>query len=316
LSGAILVPLASEPKDIYEASGLGRDDHQPTRVADVAGGLLSAAKISKSEDGKDDLTSNTGPSVVDIDSEEDETPEPAGPSTQNTANVSHTPSVSEIQDIRVLSPTARGTDGQVDHSDVSDDATHSFSELSIHQQDDESEVTHKTDSRSPSPWQEIENAEAERHIAIATAWMIKRFGGEPCKLQFGTENSAGTSVTSSDTPNDSAEGAVSCASGGSTGSDNEPSTGSSASGLDTTSSMATPDRLGSKRARCSNGRAGGNEDDEPSGKRISLATSGEQLPRPRFACPYQKYDPFGSPFCFMASNKNPEGGAETFARIK
>ena len=36
----------------------------------------------------------------------------------------------------------------------------------------------------------------------------------------------------------------------------------------------------------------------------------------RFACPYQQFDPDGSPHCCTTSNKNPEGGAESFHRVK
>jgi len=300
---------------------------QSPNLAGVTASLRLAATMLKGAETAGKLTSNAESNVVDSDivdtpiSRVDDVPEPGESSTLDTLNVPDTPSPEEIEVIAASSQSVGDAVHQVgvDEGDESDEAAHRLSELSLdNQQDHESEPTQVADSRPSSPWQEIGNVETERPIAVATAWMIQRFGDQARELQDGTDNSLGTSVISSESSTDPAEGVVSCASGGSSGSESGSFVEASASGPNTAPSNAANNRPSSKRVRNSNSQGEGNDDndDEPSWKRISLATSQDRMLRLRFACPYQKFDPLGSPFCFMPSTKNPEGGADTFARIK
>jgi hypothetical protein len=162
--------------------------------------------------------------------------------------------------------------------------------------------------RVPSPWQEAGGKEFERSVAVSAWQIINRLGQEVCKVESET-----SLLVSSGSP----DGVIICASGNNSGSDSAPTDGD----LWSSGHLSLPagnQRSGSKRPRNGSDKAGDsdNEDERPSGKRTNLSAPEERLTRPRFACPYQKYDPLGSPFCCMPSTKNPEGGAGTFARIK
>jgi hypothetical protein len=60
------------------------------------------------------------------------------------------------------------------------------------------------------------------------------------------------------------------------------------------------------------------DEDAPGPKRPRKApvSSPKTSSRPRFACPYQKYDPTGCRFCCSPNARNPEGGAETISRLR
>ncbi|KAK4455374.1 hypothetical protein QBC34DRAFT_389806 [Podospora aff. communis PSN243] len=162
--------------------------------------------------------------------------------------------------------------------------------------------------RVPSPWQEIGSGDFERSVAVSAWQMINRLGHEVRRLE---------SETSSLGSSGSADGIIVEPSRNNSGSDSAPSDGD----LWPSGYQSFPvgnQRSGSKRPRNRSDQAGDsdNEDERPSGKRTNISALDERLTRSRFACPYQKYDPLGSPFCCMPSTKNPEGGADTFARIK
>ncbi|CAH0038862.1 unnamed protein product [Clonostachys rhizophaga] len=79
----------------------------------------------------------------------------------------------------------------------------------------------------------------------------------------------------------------------------------------------------SRTRRTSNEGPGRSDEDEannrppPPGQPISPPyDSLRQSKRPRYACPYNKWDPIGCQLCCMPSRKNPEGGAEGFSRVK
>jgi hypothetical protein len=79
----------------------------------------------------------------------------------------------------------------------------------------------------------------------------------------------------------------------------------------------------SRARRTSNEGPGRSDEDEannrppPPGQPISPPyDSLRQSKRPRYACPYNKWDPIGCQLCCMPSRKNPEGGAEGFSRVK
>ncbi|KAK0625875.1 hypothetical protein B0T14DRAFT_551274 [Immersiella caudata] len=174
--------------------------------------------------------------------------------------------------------------------------------------DEIEDVESSLDSRPPSPWQGIISREAEVSVAISAWQMINRLSNQVRGL--GTER--GWLV-----PSGVAGGVVSYASGSSSSSDSAVPVESNVRGS-SHSSAAANGRPSPKRGRDRNDEAGDsdNEDNGRSGKRANISAPEELLPRPRFACPYQKYDPLGTPFCCMPNTKNPEGGADTFPRIK
>ena len=63
---------------------------------------------------------------------------------------------------------------------------------------------------------------------------------------------------------------------------------------------------------------GGKDDDDDrlKNKRVKSFNQDYESARRRFACPYHKFDPVGSPFCCRPCPKNPQGGADNFSRIK
>ncbi|KAK4452738.1 hypothetical protein QBC34DRAFT_435571 [Podospora aff. communis PSN243] len=55
---------------------------------------------------------------------------------------------------------------------------------------------------------------------------------------------------------------------------------------------------------------------DPKRPRKTPVSSPTTSSRPRFACPYQKYDPTGCRFCCSPNARNPEGGVETISRLR
>ncbi|VUC36647.1 unnamed protein product [Clonostachys rosea] len=96
---------------------------------------------------------------------------------------------------------------------------------------------------------------------------------------------------------------------------------SQSSSMNRTSSRR--DTGASRPRRISNEGPGRGDEDEannrppPPGQPISPPYDTlRQSKRPRYACPYNKWDPIGCQLCCMPSRKNPEGGAEGFSRVK
>ena len=278
----------------------------PLRTHQASVSSIVVYKEKEEAKGGRNSTSDTGSSRVDISplidlAEQASELDSGSPRRQSVPEGPKRPTETSIKPIQ-LPQSESGIDGQTDGGEPASPEVDSG-----HQ--GETDSADSADSRAPSPWQEIGSPEAERSVAIATWWILNRLGGEARRLQPGAA-SPSSSV--------SAEGVVSCASGSGAGSDAASFTDADASSSHPASPAAGQAQPNSKRARDANDRAGEseNEDDRRNGKRINIAASDERLARPRFACPYQKYDPLGSPFCCMPNNKNPEGGADTFARIK
>ena len=168
-------------------------------------------------------------------------------------------------------------------------------------------------SRSPSPWQSADSAESDQALWSILIALHNGMDSPQSTIDGSPDNRGtnspvtpsamgNTTYTAADEPSSS----LPSSSGPTTSVSNNIGTGS------TTTGGKRMVRSGDTRRDSDDG-----DENEPNPKRLKPATPQERLPSPRrFACPYQKYDPFGSPFCLMASNKNPEGGANTFARVK
>ena len=170
--------------------------------------------------------------------------------------------------------------------------------------------------RSPSPWQAAGDAGPELSLTQALSPIVNSLGDEPnsrASIYTPTDNSETTKSPGAQPvegvttrPGGSGSGPSSCPTAELLGIvASNLATGSGSSGLSRT--------LGS---RDSAGDSGDGDEDEPIRKRPRPAAQETPLVRPRFACPYQKYDPLGAPYCCMQSGKNPRGGAETFTRVK
>lgn len=182
--------------------------------------------------------------------------------------------------------------------------------------DDISELDSPSDfSRSPSPWQTASPLRSHRTLYRALAWVKKRLDSEP-----GLQENEGKSPEPSRTASLSTPGGgglthhpVGCAAGGS------PTSASQSQAPQSSSSTTTSGPTGSKRTHnliSQDGDADDGEGNEPTRRRLGRTTPGQQPVRPRFACPYQKYDPLGSPKCCMPGPRNDTGGAETVSRVK
>ena len=185
-----------------------------------------------------------------------------------------------------------------------------FTDLTeVDDEDEHSVLNDGTISRSPSPWQVTNSAESEK-LLVQTLWRFVNVFNELANSQGDADSSPGNSGATSPVVL-SMDGARVHPSGSGSGSSSRPTfeIAGFATGTDFVRSKKA--RGGSDSARDSDG-----DEDEPNRKRPRLLTPESTSPRPRFACPYQKYDAMGSPFCYVRTNKNPEGGADTFSRVK
>ncbi|KAB5515514.1 hypothetical protein GE09DRAFT_1263286 [Coniochaeta sp. 2T2.1] len=167
--------------------------------------------------------------------------------------------------------------------------------------------------RSPSPWQDA--CSQDDGLIL---WLHNGVNDD-------IQSSQGCASTSDNSETDSqaadpVEGvttrpvgpASASASASGSGSGSPPATGLLVPDLTT---VTTTGLVGSKRP-IDERNPDDEDEDGPDPKRAKGTTAEPSFTRPRFACPYQKYDPLGSPFCCMPSSKNPQGGAETFPRVK
>ena len=169
-------------------------------------------------------------------------------------------------------------------------------------------------SRSPSPWQTCVNVESEQSFVRSLRQILSRFEVEIPASQASTDSSPEDSGVESSVALP-VGGARTLAAGSAAGSLLPPT--ALISGLDSNSAAAGAGLTGSKRSsREARGRGDDDGDGERARKRLRPSSPGQSLARPRLACPYQKHDPFGSPFCCMPCSKNPEGGAKDFSRVK
>lgn len=163
-------------------------------------------------------------------------------------------------------------------------------------------------SRSPSPWQTAYDLDTDQ-------WLIRYFIrdlGDQIPSSQTSSTSSPQNPEGNSPATDSIEGVVSHAPEPGSGPSPAAKTwypGGNLSGINDNRKRA---RNPSDPTRDSDG---GDEQD-PNAKRLKPATSEGPLLRLRFACPYQRVDTADSPFCCAPSNKNPEGGAETFSHIK
>lgn len=176
----------------------------------------------------------------------------------------------------------------------------------------------EADSRTPSPWQAAGSVEAEQFLARSLWWIVNGPNNDTGSLQSSVNSSPWNLESDSPLALGSTEGVVSHPSNlhSGAGSGASPDANSNPGSSSSSASNGSP---GQKRTRDQNDPSREPDDgdgDDPSEKRLKLAANERPLFRPRFACPYQKFDPLGSPFCCMPNNKNPEGGADTFPRIK
>lgn len=168
--------------------------------------------------------------------------------------------------------------------------------------------------RSPSPWQAASNwGSPQPHVEILTS------------TDRGLDGISDSQADSRRYPNSSRVDAsvtsfIHRATGHVAGSGSgDPSSAAGRRGIYPGSLAASFGAAGSKRtsgSRGSTGDSGDGDQNEPVRRRPKKLNTDMTLDRPRFACPYQKYDPDGSPFCCMPSTRNPEGGADTFSRVK
>ncbi|KXX72808.1 hypothetical protein MMYC01_210694, partial [Madurella mycetomatis] len=218
----------------------------------------------------------------------------------STANqlVAHpTPRKQKLADIATDASTTSDAEGDEEEADLTLDT--------------------EADSRAPSPWQASGSAEAEQLLARSLWWIVNGLGYDPRSLPSSVNSSPWNLESDSPLTVCSTEGVVSHPSNSHSGpgSGSSPDTSSNPGHRSSSTGNGSP---GQKRARDQSDPSREPDDgdgDDSSEKRLKLAATERPLFRPRFACPYQKFDPLGSPFCCMPNNKNPEGGADTFPRI-
>lgn len=208
------------------------------------------------------------------------------------------------EQVTAQSPQAMATDAPLDNA------------IDSHIEDTDSALNSGYFSRSPSPWQAVDSTESEQALARSLWWILNGLNDDITSSQASVNSSPGISGTDSPVIA-SIEGARAHAAGPGSGSSSLPAAG--LADPDSNNFATSTGSAGLKRTRGSSDSTRDSDDGdekEPNRKRLKLATPERPLLRPRFACPYQKYDPWGSPFCCMPSNKNPEGGADTFSRVK
>jgi len=248
-------------------------------------------------DKEEDAAPDLGPRIVEISDEEIvEAGEAAEPEKDASSG--------QISPEAPGAPTVNGI-GEIDYPPESY-GTGLISPVTNPEWEQESDLT---DSRAPSPWQGIGSGEAERSLTISAWWMIRRLGRGVRRLDSEADSLASTS---------SFEGVTSCTSGSSSGADSIAPAGNGFCDLGQPSPSAGNGRRSSKRARDGDGQAGNSDEDgAPNGNRENNAAPEKTPPSLRFACPYQKFDPLGSPLCCMPSNSNRlRGGYDTFSQIK
>lgn len=168
-------------------------------------------------------------------------------------------------------------------------------------------------SRSPSPWQAELRAEAVHTMARLLWWAAHGLNDD---MTSSTNSSPETFETESPVIV-SIERAKICTAGAGSGTTPVSTAGPAKPNPNTDACRSGPSGL--KRTRGSYDPTRGSDDgeeNESNRKQLKAITPAETSLRPRFACPYQKYDPRGSPWCCMQSIKNPVGGADSFGRVK
>jgi len=186
-----------------------------------------------------------------------------------------------------------------------------------------------TESRTPSPWQVADSPEA-RLALMRSFWLVGNGLEDESQFSQNTSNASESPEAamevdisaSSDSGfhDDGMDDTCEAESGGSSsqngGTVDDSGTGPGLAQLPTTTLGGRQNRKRPQDSDDPDRDRGDDDDDAPSRKRWQTQPPDRPLTRPRLACPYQKYDPVGSPFCCMPNQKNREGGADTFPRIK
>lgn len=177
-------------------------------------------------------------------------------------------------------------------------------------------------SRAPSPWQDAINSlpsEERRvmdHLSRSIAWVLRSSQSLESDVEMSPQpdTTASDDASTLDDPGtDLLRSRSDCADDSETQSPNQ----NQASNNQRTTSSSTGQSLRRSRDSVEGDGNDGTGSSLPF-KRQKTTQNGsfKNMKRLRYACPYNKWDPRGCPLCCMPSNKNPEGGAETFSRVK
>jgi hypothetical protein len=176
-----------------------------------------------------------------------------------------------------------------------------------------------TFSRSPSPWQRRNSPDSDQ-ILLRQFWELAQSwsNGIPTSYQ-GDLVSSGSAGTGCSEEEGAVDGKAICLAGPTNTASSIPVRDLGTAVTNSSSSNATQEQ---KRKRVQEGRNGTDrdgeesEDNAPGSKRPQHAKTTQPLEGLRFCCPFQSYDPVGSPFCGMKCRKNLEGGFPDLSRLK
>ena len=198
------------------------------------------------------------------------------------------------------------------------------------EEDVQSGLDGDTESRTPSPWQVADSPEARLALIRSFLWVGNGLEDESqfsqntsnasespkAVVEVGSSTLRGSEVFLSDGNDGTCEDESGGSSSQNGGMVDDSGTGPGLAQLPTTTLGGRQNRKRPQDSDDPDRDRGDDDDDAPSRKRWQTQPPDRPLTRPRLACPYQKYDPVGSPFCCMPNQKNREGGADTFPRIK
>lgn len=194
----------------------------------------------------------------------------------------------------------------LDESCLSPDMTRTLKETDTTISYDESQSMAEIEgiSRSPSPvqlsWLEIQAAMIRHQWALADDISTSRV-------------SSICSDVESSGPDDPVDAGTPPSSG-----DQRTAPAQQSSGLGNANHNNARSAPGNVRKRVyDRGDGPGKDDDDPAGSESRSATSsGRQRGLLRFACPFQKEDPFGESHCFKPTGKYPKGGCGDLSHVK
>ena len=185
--------------------------------------------------------------------------------------------------------------------------------------------------RSPSPWQNTVNSlpgeerRINNHLSRSLAWLLESARSPENDDEGLPQPDAAASVERHSPDSSSISSLRSRFNSRGDSEEISSNTGSTSRGppqcspsrTQETTSGSSLERL--RRSRdCLEGDGGDGSGSPPPFKQQKKTHHAPFIPQKRFryACPYNKWDPRGCPLCCMRSTKNPDGGAETFPRVK
>ncbi|KAH7347470.1 hypothetical protein B0T11DRAFT_291352 [Plectosphaerella cucumerina] len=176
-----------------------------------------------------------------------------------------------------------------------------------------------TSSRSPSPWQRRNSPESEETL-LRQFWELAQSWGNDIPTSYQGDLVSSDSARTGCSEEEEAVGDKAiCLAGPANTASSIPARDLGTAATNSSSSNTTQDH---KRKRVQQGNDGADrdgeesEDNAPGSKRPQHAKTTQPLEGLRFSCPYQSYDPVGSPFCGMKCGKNLEGGFPDLSRLK